>query len=70
MIKREPLPDHMRPEDYKELPTAAITLGPNEVKLSKIATRRVVSPPGEVITVWDTEVPVLDSRERVRYFMD
>lgn len=66
MIKREPLPAHIRPEDIKELPTAAITLGHDEVKLSRIAAcSRAVSPPGEVITVWDTEVPVHDTRERV-----
>lgn len=66
VIKREPLPDDVDPENYRELPTAAITLGRDEVKVMKIEslTQRMMSPT-EVITVWDTEVPVKDSTEKV-----
>ena len=48
------------------MPTAAITLGRDEVKVSQIDSRthRTLSP-SEVINVWDTEVPIRDSREKV-----
>lgn len=66
VIKREPLPDHIKPEDLRELPTAAITLSRDQVKLTKLDSHshRPFSP-SEVITVWDTEIPVTDRRERV-----
>ena len=64
------MPDDADPDDYRELPTAAITLGRDEVKVMKIdsLTQRTLSP-SEVITVWDTEVPVKDSREKVSLFV-
>ena len=68
MIKRDPLPDSISPEEFsREPPTAAITLGRDEVTVMKIDShnQRSCTSPSEVITVWDTEVPVRDTHEKV-----
>ena len=68
VIKRDPLPETLIPGELSTEPTtAAITLGRDEVTVMKIDSHHQSSTvtPSEVITVWDTEVPVRDTHEKV-----
>ncbi|XP_067929341.1 uncharacterized protein [Watersipora subatra] len=68
VIQRDPLPATTSANDFSTEPaTTAITLGRDEVTVMKIDSfnPNSIVAPSEVITVWDTEVPVKDTHEKV-----